>query len=92
MIKSFKHKGLKQFYENGSTAGILSSHKQKLRIRLTALNTATCIEDMDLPGFRLHPLKGNRKGLWTIDVSKNWCMVFKFEGGNAYLVNYEDYH
>jgi proteic killer suppression protein len=66
MIKSFKHKGLKKFHETGNTAGILSSHKQKLRIRLTALDTATCVEDVDLPGFRLHPLKGSRKGLWAI--------------------------
>jgi len=92
MIKSFKHKGLQKFYETGSTAGILSSHKQKLRIRLTALNTATCIEDMDLPGFRLHSLKGNKRGLRAIDVNKNWRVVFKFEAGNAYLVDYEDYH
>lgn len=92
MIKSFKHKGLKQFHETGNTAGILSSHKQKLRIRLTALDTATGIEDIDLPGFRLHPLKGGRKELWAIDVSKNWRMVFKFEKGNAFSVNYEDYH
>jgi toxin HigB-1 len=92
MIKSFKHKGLKKFYETGNKAGIKSSHNKKLRIQLTALNTATCIGDMDLPGFRLHPLKGNRKGLWAIDVSKNWRIVFKFEEGNVYVVDYEDYH
>ena len=74
------------------TAGILNSHKQKLRIRLTALDTATGIEDIDLPGFRLHPLKGGRKGLWAIDVSKNWRMVKKFEKGNAFSVDYKDYH
>ncbi|MFQ5688025.1 MAG: type II toxin-antitoxin system RelE/ParE family toxin, partial [Candidatus Scalindua sp.] len=73
-------------------AGIKSSHNKKLRIQLTALNTATCIEDMDLPGFRLHPLKGNRKGLWATDVSKNWRIVFKFEEDNVYVVDYEDYH
>jgi proteic killer suppression protein len=88
MIKSFKHKRLRKFYE----AGIKSNHNKKLRIPLTALNTATCIEDMDLPGFRLHPLKGNRKGFWAIDVSKNWRIVFKFEEGNVYVVDYEDYH
>lgn len=58
MINSFKHKGLQKFYETGSTAGIQAAHKQKLRIRLAALDTATVIQDMDLPGFRLHPLKG----------------------------------
>ena len=92
MIKSFKRKGIKKFYETGNTAGIQSKHQQKLRIRLTALDTATCIEDMDLPGFRLHPLKGDKKGLWAIDVSKNWRVVFKFEEGNAYFIDYEDYH
>ena len=92
MIKSFKHKGLKLFYETGSAKGIKPAHKQKLRIRLAALDTATCIDDINLPGFRLHPLKGDREGLWAIDVSKNWRVVFKFEDGNAYIVDYEDYH
>ena len=92
MIKSFKHKGLKLFFETGNTKGINQDHKQKLRIRLAALDTATRIEDMDLPGYRLHSLKGNKKGLMAIDVSKNWRIVFKFEDGNAYVVDYEDYH
>jgi len=92
MIKSFKHKGLKIFFETGSTKGIKQDHKQKLRIRLAALDTATSIEDMDLPGYRLHSLKGNKKDLWAIDVSKNWRVVFRFEDGNAYVVDYEDYH
>jgi len=92
MIKTFKHKGLKLFFESGSLKGIKPGHRQKLRIRLAALDTATCIEDMDLPGFRLHSLKGNRKGLWAIDVNKNWRVVFKFQDGNAYIVDYEDYH
>ena len=88
MIKSFEHKGLQKFFETGSLKGIKTQHKQKLRIRLAALDTATCIEDMDLPGFRLHQLKGRKKGLWAIDVSKNWRIVFKFQDGNAYVVNY----
>ncbi len=71
MIKSFKHKGLKRFYETGSIGGIQSKHNKKLRLQLVALDTAKIIEDMDLPGFRLHPLKGDRKGLWAIDVSGN---------------------
>ncbi len=61
-------------------------------MRLSALDTAFCIEDMDLPGFRLHPLKGEREGIWAIDVSKNWRITFYFENGDAYIVNYEDYH
>ena len=61
-------------------------------MRLAALDTAICIEDMDLPGFRLHRLKGDRRGSWAIDVSKNWRIVFSFEGGNVLAVDYEDYH
>jgi proteic killer suppression protein len=92
MIKSFKHKGLKKFFETGSVAGIRPTHKQKLRMRLIALDTAISIDDVDLPGFRLHPLKGKREGLWAIDVSKNWRITFEFIDGDAYVVNYEDYH
>jgi proteic killer suppression protein len=92
VIKSFKHKGLKKFYETGSVAGVNPAHRQKLRIRLTALDTATTIEDMNLPGFRLHTLKGNLEGLWAIDVSRNWRITFEFVDGHAYIVNYEDYH
>ena len=92
MIKSFEHKGLKKFFETGSTAGIDPAHRQKIRVRLAALDTATRIEDMDLPGFRLHPLKGDRQGLWAIDVSRNWRITFEFFDGNAYVVDYEDYH
>lgn len=72
--------------------GIDPNHRQKLRIRLAALDTAGTIDDMDLPGFRLHPLKGDKKSLWAIDVSKNWRITFEFDNGNAFVVNYEDYH
>ena len=92
MIKTFRHKGLQRLFETGSKAGIQPDHEEKLRMRLAALETATCIEDMDLPGFRLHRLKGDRKGLWAIDVSRNWRLVFSFEGGNVFVVDYEDYH
>ena len=92
MIKSFRHKGLRRFYEPGSAAGIRSSHKKRLRLQLVALDTATVIEDMDIPGFKLHPLKGDRKGLWSISVSGNWRITFEFKDGNAFFVNYEDYH
>ncbi len=61
-------------------------------MQLVALDTATVIDDMDLPGFRLHPLKGNMKGLWSIDVNKNWRITFEFKAGDVYIVNYEDYH
>jgi len=92
MIKSFNHKGLEKFFKTGNTAGIQSAHKKKLRIRLTALNTTTEIQDMDLPGFRLHPLKGKMEGLWAIDVSGNWRITFEFKDGNVFIVNYKDYH
>ena len=92
MIKSFRHKGLKRFYETGSKAGIQSADRKRLRLQLAALDTATTIKDMDIPGFRLHRLKGSRKGAWSIWVSGNWRVTFDFEDGNAYIVNYEDYH
>ena len=92
MIKTFKHKGLRKFFENGNLAGIQPGHRQKLRFRLIALDTATCIEDMNTPGWRLHSLKGDHQGLWAIDVNRNWRIVFKFKDGNAYIVDYEDYH
>ena len=92
MIKSFKHKGLQKFYETGNTSGIQPAHSIKLRIRLAALDTAVIIDDVDLPGFRLHPLKGQRKEFWAIDVRKNWRITFQFIEGDVYIVNYEDYH
>ncbi len=92
MIKTFTHKGLRRFYETGSTAGIQSTHRKRLRLELAALDTAARIKDMDIPGFRLHPLKGKRKGLWSISVSGNWRITFEFRDGNAYVVSYEDYH
>ena len=92
MIKSFRHKGLRRFFETGSTAGIQTAHARKIRLELTALETASIIEDMAVPGFHLHPLKGNRKGQWSITVSGNWRITFEFRDGNAYLLDYEDYH
>ena len=92
MILSFKHKGLKKYYETGSTAGIQPKHVKKLRLCLAALDTARIIDDMDLPGFDLHPLKGKRREEWAVSVSGNWRMTFKLEDGNAHIVNYEDYH
>ncbi len=92
MIKSFKHKGLEKFYFSGSTKGIQAKHASKLRMQLTALDTAYHIEDIDIPGYRLHQLKGSLKGLWSITVNANWRITFEFSDGNAYIVNYEDYH
>lgn len=92
MIKSFKHKGLEKFYTEGITAGIQSNHVTRLRDRLAFLNAATVVEDMDKPGYRLHKLKGSKRNLWAINVSGNWRIVFQFTEGDAYIVNYEDYH
>lgn len=92
MIKSFRHNGLKKFYETGSVAGVQSSHKIRLRMILAALDTSLEIGDMDVPGFRLHPLKGRLKGRWSVSVSGNWRITFEFREGNAYVLDYEDYH
>jgi len=72
MITSIRHKGLRQFYESGSKKGIKLDHEARLRLMLTALDTATTISDMDIPGYRLHPLKGKMKGRWSVSVSGNW--------------------
>ena len=92
MIKSFKHKGLKKFYEIGSKQGIQAQHAPKLRMQLAALDSALVLEDLDIPGYRLHELKGNRKGICSISVNGNWRITFEFVDGNIFIVNYEDYH
>ena len=92
MIKSITHKGLKRFYEKGVTSGIQSKHEKKLQQQLTALDSAQEIGDMDLPGYCLHTLRGDRSEVWAISVSGNWRITFEFMGGHAYVVNYEDYH
>ena len=92
MIKSFRHKGLKKFYESGSASGIQPQHAKRLRMQLVALDTASTVEDMDIPGFKLHPLKGSDKGRWSIWVNGNWRVTFEFKDGHAYVINYEDYH
>lgn len=92
MIKSFRHKGLRKLFETGNTAGIQASHAKRLRMQLAALDTAQAIDDMDLPGFALHPLKGEMHGRRAISVNGNWRLTFEFQDGNAYILNYEDYH
>ena len=92
MIKTFKHKGLEKFFTKGSKAGIRAAHAAKIGDRLAFLHAASVVGDMDKPGYRLHELKGKLKGHWAVDVSGNWRIVFRFEDGNAYVVNYEDYH
>jgi len=92
MIQSCRHKGLRRFYESGSLAGIQPQHAGRLRLQLAALNTAVVIEDMDIPGFRLHPLHGRERGRWSIWVNGNWRLTFEFVDGNAYVLDYKDYH
>lgn len=92
MIESFRHKGLRRLFETGNASGVQASHAKRLRLQLVALNTARAIEDMDIPGFRLHPLKGSMKGRWSISVNGNWRITFEFREGNAYVLDYEDYH
>jgi len=92
VIKSVRHKGLRRFLETGNSSGVKADHRKRLRMQLAALDTATTIEDMDIPGFRLHQLKGKRSGAWAIDVSGNWRLTFAFRDGHVHDLDYEDYH
>ena len=92
MIRGFRHKGLRKFFETGSTKGIQTRHATRLRMQLAALDTAQNIEDIDIPGFRLHQLKGKDQGRWSIWVNGNWRLTFEFMDGHAYVLDYEDYH
>lgn len=92
MIRGFRHKGLKRFHDTGSKAGIIAEHEKRLRALLARLNAAAAPEDMDLPGARLHPLKGDRNGFWAVSVSGNWRLTFRFLGSDAVDVDYVDYH
>ena len=92
MIISFIHKGLERFYRTGKTSGIQIIHAKRLRLILSNLDQAEIPTDMDLPGLRLHQLKGDRKGIWSVTVSGNWRVTFRFNGKDAEIVNYEDYH
>lgn len=92
MILDFIHKGLEKFYRTGSKAGIQAKHADKLRRILSSLDVASCADDLDLPSYRLHKLKGSRKGVWSITVQANWRVTFRFVGEDIELINYEDYH
>lgn len=92
MIKSFVHKGLEQFFLAGSKAGIQPRHASRLRLILAQLHQARTLEDMNIPTLRLHELKGNRKGTWSVTVQANWRITFRFEAGDVQVVDYEDYH
>lgn len=92
MIKSFIHKGLEKFYRTGSKAGIQAKHAEKLRRILIRLEVAADPDDMDIPSFALHPLKGEKIGVWAVTVQANWRVTFRFAGQDVEVVNYEDYH
>ena len=92
MIENFKHKGLKRLFEDGETKGILADHVEKVENILAVLNRAAKPSDMDLPGFKVHPLKGEWKGFYGVTVRANWRVIFRFEDGNACDVELIDYH
>jgi toxin HigB-1 len=92
MIKNFRHAGLEKFFFTGSKAGIQPNHARKLNIQLTALNKARVPADMAVPGWNLHPLRRDLKEHWSIQVNGNRRLTFRFEGEDAILVDYQDYH
>jgi toxin HigB-1 len=92
MIERFRHKGLKRLFEDGETKGIRQDQLQKIENILAVLNRARVPEELNLPGFKLHPLKGDFKGYWAVTVRANWRIVFRFENGNACDVDLVDYH
>jgi toxin HigB-1 len=92
MIKTFRHKGVAKFFASGSKAGIQPKHANKLSEQLLRLNSAVSAEDMNLPGWAWHPLSKDLEGHWAVSVSGNWRLTFSFEGKDAILVDYQDYH
>ena len=92
MIRSFVHKGLELFYTKGSAKGIQAQHAKRLQLILGLLDSAKVVEDLNAPSLALHPLKGDRKGLWSVTVQANWRITFRFVDGDAEIVNYLDYH
>jgi proteic killer suppression protein len=92
MIRTFRHKGLRQLFETGRSRGVAADLTQRLVRQLDFLNRAASPKDMDLPGYRLHELKGARKGTWSVTVNGNWRLTFTFHDGDASDVDLEDYH
>jgi proteic killer suppression protein len=92
VIRSIRHRGLKRLYEEGDSRGVSGQHVEKLRDILARLDASSVISDMDVPGFRLHALKGEWKGFWAVTVRANWRVVFRFVEGEAHDVDYLDYH
>jgi len=92
MIKGFRHKGLEAFYKTGTTKGIQAAHAEKLSRILDVLNSANTVQAVNLPSFKLHTLKGDLKGHWSVWVNGNWRITFRFVGADVELINYLDYH
>jgi proteic killer suppression protein len=92
MIRSFRHKGLEQFFLSGTRRGIIPAHVDKLERILDRLDVSLAPGDMNLPGYRLHELSGQEKGVWSVSVNGNWRVTFRFENSDAYFVDYQDYH
>lgn len=92
MIKGFRHRGIEAFFKNGSKAGIQPHHASKLARLLKHLDRSKGPEDMNVPGWRLHPLEGNLENHWSVWVNGNWRLTFAFDGEDAILVDYQDYH
>jgi len=92
MIKTFKHKGIEAFFRKGTKAGIQTTHAARLARQLAQLNNAQTPRDMNLPGWRLHPLSGFLDGHWAVTVSGNWRLTFRFDDKDVILVDYQDYH
>jgi toxin HigB-1 len=92
MIKGFKHRGLRRLYERDDRSGIRPDFADTIQEILTVLDDAATPQDLDLPGYRLHPLKGGLKGFWSVTVRANWRIIFRFEGADAFDVELIDYH
>ena len=92
MIGSFKHRGLKRLYERDDRSGIRPDLVDTVQEILTVLDAAAAPQDLNLPGYRLHPLKGELKGLWSVTVRANWRIIFRFHGADAFDVELIDYH
>ena len=92
MIRSFRHRGLKRLYERDDPSRVAANLANRIAVALADLDDASSPRDIDMPGYRLHPLKGYMKGLWSISVSGNWRITFRFEDGDVYDVDLVDYH
>jgi len=92
MIRSFRHKGIEKFFHTKSRAGIQPHHAKRLALQLGVLDVMLSIEEMNVPGWQLHPLKGELEGHWAVSVSGNWRLTFRFEAHDVFVVDYQDYH